>query len=59
MSKILWGHKQGEPSYFEDVICTCEERFNEATQWALRNGYDSFRVSDIDGKPDFIGTINK
>ncbi len=59
MSKILWGHKQGEPSYFEDVITENECHFDAAKKWAKKNGYDSFRVSDIDGKPDFIGTINK
>ena len=58
MSKILWGHKQGEPVYFEQVISTYELRFAEAQKWALNNGYDSFRIADIDGAPDFIKTIN-
>lgn len=58
MSKILWGHKACEPVYFEDIISTCEEQFNEAQKWASNNGYDSFRIADIDGAPDFINTIN-
>jgi len=55
---VLWAIKKGAPDWEEVLITTKKERIPAAKKWAEENGFDRFRVSEIDdGKPDFRGTI--
>ena len=55
---VLWAIKKGAPDWEEVLITTKKERIPAAKKWAEENGFDRFRVSEIDdGKPDFAGTI--
>lgn len=58
--KILWAVKIGDPDYMEQIITTNESQFKEARAWAESNGFDRFRVAEIDlaTPPDFTKTIN-
>lgn len=58
--KILWAVKIGEPNWAEEVITEDESQIEQAKTWAEQNGYDRFRIANIDinTKPDFIGAIN-
>ena len=54
----MYCRKNGE---LEEFLTDDEALFDEATEWACDNGYDHFRIAEIDltTKPDFVGTINK
>ena len=55
---VLWAVKKGAPDWEEVLITTKKERIPAAKKWAEENGFDRFRVSEIDdGMPDFIGAI--
>jgi hypothetical protein len=57
--KILWAVKIGDPDYLEQVITEDEKKIDAAKQWATNNGFDRFRIAEIDSeKPDFVGTID-
>ena len=59
--KVLYGHKDNEPEYMEDIITEHEDRFDTAKEWAMGQGYTSFRIAEIDPNtpPDFTGAITK
>lgn len=58
--KILWGTRVGDPNWMEEVLTENEERFEDAKKWALANGFDRFRVAELDlsTPPDFTKTLN-
>lgn len=57
--KILWAVKIGDPDYMEVVITEEETKIPQAQEWAKKNGYDRFRIAEIDNeKPDFKKTIS-
>ena len=58
--KVLFATKKGEPDYMEQLITDKSEAINEASKWALVNGFDRLRIATIDlgKKPDFTKTIN-
>jgi hypothetical protein len=58
--KILWAVKKGDPDWAEVIISEKEFFFDAAKKWAEENGFDRFRVADIDDKkPDFTTTFNQ
>ncbi len=59
--KILWATKIGAPTEDEQLITEVESRIPAAMEWAKKNGFDRFRIADMDmnEKPDFTKTINK
>ena len=57
--KILWGTKAGAESWQEDIITTNENMIPEAMAWAKKEGFTNLRITeDVDGPPDFAGTVN-
>lgn len=58
---ILWGHKRNEPDYFEHIITEKSELIEQASIWALSNGFDLVRIQEfnLNVKPNFINTLNK
>lgn len=58
--KLLYGHRVGEPSYTEQILCSQSERFDEVKRLATLDGWTGFRVAiHRDGeKPDFVGALN-
>ncbi len=58
--KVLWGHQKGKPDYFEKVLSENEADFEEAKAQAIQNGFDNFRVAEINlsTPPNFTKTIN-
>jgi hypothetical protein len=58
--KILWAVKIGSPDWEEQIITENEKDIEPAKKWALSNGFNRLRESDIDlrDKPNFINTIN-
>lgn len=57
---ILYAVKQGEPDWCEQIITNRPEDFDRAKAWAHANGFDRFRVAEInlDLEPDFTKTLN-
>jgi len=57
--RILWATKKNEPEWKEQLITEQESNIEKATKWAIENGFDRLRVSDIDltDRPDFQGGI--
>jgi len=53
--RILWATKKNEPEWKEQLITEQEGNIEKASKWAIKNGFDRLRVSDIDltTKPDF------
>lgn len=60
IEKVLYGVKKGQPDYMSEIITTNEKRFVEAKKWATENGFDRFRISEINlsEKPDFTKCLN-
>lgn len=58
--KVLFATKKGEPDYMEQLITEKSEAINDASKWALVNGFDRLRIATIDlgKKPEFTKTIN-
>ncbi len=56
---LLYGHKIGQPSYTEQLLCSQPERFEEVRQLAARDGYTGFRIATHrDGeRPDFAAAL--
>lgn len=52
---ILYATRVGQPDWCEEIITTNESRIEQASAWALENGFDRLRVAVIDmgGHPDF------
>jgi hypothetical protein len=59
--KVLFAVKKGEPDYMETLITDKPDHIDRAKEWASKNGYDRFRISEIDlgTSPNFIQTIIK
>lgn len=59
MERVLMGTRKGDEDWQEQIITTDETRFAAARRWALDNGFDRFRVADIDldTPPDFVKTL--
>ena len=59
IERILYGTRKGAPAWQEEIITNQEKRFDQARAWAKRNGFDRFRVADIDltVAPDFTKAI--
>jgi DNA repair protein RadC len=55
VEKVLFAVKIGEPDWAEQLITENESRIEEAKKWAEQNGFDRFRVAEIDmsKKPKF------
>ena len=61
IQQVLWAVKIGEPDWREEVITARADQFKSAKAWAIKNGFDRFRVAKIDMgvKPDFVSTIRR
>ncbi len=58
--QMLWAVKVGDEDWQEQIITTEASRIEAAKEWATKNGFNRFRVSDYsDGeKPNFAKTVN-
>ncbi len=58
--KILFAVRIGDADWQEELITENESAIEQASKWALANGFDRLRIADIDLSipPDFIGAIN-
>lgn len=58
--KVLFAVKIGEPDYMEEVITENELQIEQAKKWAEENGYDRFRIANInmENPPDFTKALN-
>ncbi len=58
--KILYGVRKGHADWEEEIITEHEDQIECAKVWAEWQGYDRFRVAEINmnEKPDFVGSIN-
>jgi len=56
---ILWGIKKGDPDWMQEIITNDKRNFEKAKAWAKRNGFDRFRIAEIDTSkaPDFTNTL--
>ena len=56
---ILWGTKKGNPAWMQEIITNDKRNFEKARAWAKRNGFDRFRVAEIDTSkaPNFTNTL--
>jgi len=56
---ILWGIKKGDSNWMQEIITNDKSNFEKARAWAKRNGFDRFRVAEIDTSkaPDFTNTL--
>ena len=59
--KILWGIRKGAEEWKEELLTEVEERIPAAKEWAQKNGFDRFRISEYteNEMPDFTGVLNK
>lgn len=59
-AKVLFAVKVGEPDWAEQLITEQENRIEEARKWAGENGFDRFRIAEIDlsTPPDWAKTVN-
>jgi hypothetical protein len=48
MDFVLWGVKIGDQDWQENIISTKPENFENAVEWAKKNGFDRFRISNIE-----------
>jgi hypothetical protein len=62
VEKVLFAVKIGKPDWAEEVITENESQFDKAKRWAEANGFDRFRIAEIDmsKKPKFAngGALN-
>jgi hypothetical protein len=58
--KVLFAVKKGDADWDEQVITEVESRIESAKTWAAANGFDRFRVAEINinEAPDFSKTLN-
>ena len=58
--KILWAVKVGDEDWNEQIITENEADIEQASKWALANGFHKLRVAEVDlaQPPDFTSTIN-
>ena len=57
---VLYATKIGKPDWYEEIITDKKERIEQATAWALNNGFDRLRLAKINlsTAPDFTEAIN-
>lgn len=57
--KILYGVRKNKKEHEEEIITENEKEIKRAKEWALKNGFDRFRIASIDleSKPDFTKSI--
>jgi DNA repair protein RadC len=55
VNKVLFAVRVGKPDWAEELITENESRIEEAKEWAKNNGFDRFRIAEIDmsEKPKF------
>lgn len=60
-ARVLWGVRIGRPDWDEEILTTHAERIDDAKSWATAQGFDRFRVVDIDlsRPPNFAATLAK
>lgn len=58
---ILYGVRIGSEDWQEEIITTNPSKIKEAQAWAEQNGFDRFRVANIDlsTPPDFSGIVKR
>lgn len=60
MSYLLWAVKIGKPDWDESVITENRSKKELAKKWAIANGFNRFRETEIDDNPpDFVSTLKK
>jgi hypothetical protein len=59
--KVLFAVRIGNEDWQEELITEVEEQIGPAKAWAEANGFDRFRIADIDMSkpPDFAATVHK
>lgn len=58
--QILYGVKQGEEDWKEDILSTNPKNFERIKDLAAKDGYGRFRIAIYNGEaPDFGSAINK
>lgn len=59
MERVLMGVRKGLPDYAEEIITDKPERFEAAREWAIGQGFDRFRVMEVDlsAAPDFAKAV--
>lgn len=59
MERVLMGIRKGCPDYAEEVLTDRPEQFDAAREWARGQGFDRFRVMEVDlsTPPDFTKAI--
>ena len=50
--RILWAVKRGAEDWQEEIITTDEVMHFAAREWAEKNGFDRFRVSEVPDEPE-------
>ena len=60
VERVLMGIRKGAPDYAEEVITNNPLVFVAAEGWARANGFDRFRVMEVDlgTVPDFGKSVN-
>ena len=64
METVIWGTKDGEPEYKEQLLYDgglklTEKQINLIKESASKDGFGRFRVTTFNGeKPDFTGVVN-
>ncbi len=58
--KILWATRIGDADWKEELITNNETVFDAAKKWAVENGFDRFRISELDlnEMPDFSKVLS-
>lgn len=58
--KILFAVRIGNPDWQEELITEVEDRITDARKWAKQNGFNRFRIAeiDLDEKLNFANLIN-
>ena len=56
--KVLWGVKNGDEDWKEDILSTEEENFPTVTQRASADGYGRFRISDTSDDGDVLKSFS-
>ena len=60
MVRALFGVREGNEDWQEELITEVEEHIPAARKWAESNGFDRLRVVEIDDTrpPDFAASVN-
>ena len=57
---VLYGVRVGAEDWQEEIITTNPEAIEQASAWAVANGFDRLRVAviSLDAPPDFRNVVN-